>query len=55
MRCSGCCSCGVLESSALPFHKRVILLFRDILYVINILIGDIWLSVNTSGMYVWNN
>jgi hypothetical protein len=33
----GYCSCGVLESSAVPFHKIVALVFRDIIYVINIL------------------
>jgi hypothetical protein len=37
MRCPGCCSCGVSESSAVPFRMRVILAFRDIIYVINIL------------------
>jgi hypothetical protein len=39
--CFDCCSCGVLESSTILFHKRVIL----VIYVINI--HDIWLSVNT--------
>jgi hypothetical protein len=34
---------GVFRCSAL-FHKRVILVFRDI-----------WLSVNSFGPYVWNN
>jgi hypothetical protein len=29
-----CCSCGVMESSAVPFRLRVILVFRDIIYVI---------------------
>jgi hypothetical protein len=37
MCCPGCCSCGVLESSVVPFRKRVALVFRDIIYVINIL------------------
>jgi hypothetical protein len=37
MCCPSCCSCGVLESSAVLFRKRVILVFRDINYVINIL------------------
>jgi hypothetical protein len=32
-----CCSYGVMESSIVPFHKRVNLVFRDIIYVINIL------------------
>jgi hypothetical protein len=36
MHCPGCYSCGVLESSAVPFCKRVILVFVDIIYVINI-------------------
>jgi hypothetical protein len=33
----GCYSCGSMESSDVPFHKRVILVFRDIIYVINII------------------
>jgi hypothetical protein len=37
MRCSGCCSCGVMESSAVPFRKRAILVFRDTIYIIIIL------------------
>jgi hypothetical protein len=37
MRYPGCCSCGVMEYSSVLFHKRVILVFRDIIYVINIL------------------
>jgi hypothetical protein len=37
VHCPGCYSCGVLESSAVPFHKRVVLVFRDFIYVINIL------------------
>jgi hypothetical protein len=37
MHCLGCCSCGVMESSVAPFHKRVTLVLRDIIYVINIL------------------
>jgi hypothetical protein len=37
MRYPGCCSCGVMESSDVLFHKRVVLVFRDIIYVINIL------------------
>jgi hypothetical protein len=37
VRCPGCHSFGVIESSAIPFHKRVTLVFRDIIYVINIL------------------
>jgi hypothetical protein len=37
MRCPGCYSCGVMESSAILFHVRVVLVFRDIIYVINIL------------------
>jgi hypothetical protein len=37
MRYSGCCSYGVLESSAIPFRMRVILVFRDIINAINIL------------------
>jgi hypothetical protein len=34
MRSHGGRSCGVMESSAILFHKRVILVFRDIIYVI---------------------
>jgi hypothetical protein len=37
MRCLGCCSSSVIESSNVLFHKRVILVFRDNIYVINIL------------------
>jgi hypothetical protein len=37
MRCPGCYSYDVMESSAVLFHMRVILVFRDIIYVINIL------------------
>jgi hypothetical protein len=37
VRCPGGRSCGVMESSAILFRKRVILVFRDIIYVINIL------------------
>jgi hypothetical protein len=33
----GCHSYGVMESSAIQFHLRVTLVFRDIIYVINIL------------------
>jgi hypothetical protein len=35
MRYPGCCSCGVMKSFAVPFHKRVTLVFRDIIYVID--------------------
>jgi hypothetical protein len=28
----GCCSGGAMESSAIPFRKSVILVFRDIIY-----------------------
>jgi hypothetical protein len=33
LRCPGCYSCGVMESSTVPFHEgeRVILVFRDII------------------------
>jgi hypothetical protein len=37
VRCPGCQSCGVMESSAVPFHLRVIIVFRDNIYVICIL------------------
>jgi hypothetical protein len=37
IRCPDCCSCGGLESSVVPFRKKVVLVFRDIIYVINIL------------------
>jgi hypothetical protein len=36
VRCLGCRSYGVMESSPVPFHKRVTLVFRDIIYIINI-------------------
>jgi hypothetical protein len=34
MRSSGCCSYGVMESFAVPFHKIVVLVFRDTIYII---------------------
>jgi hypothetical protein len=37
MRHPNCCSCGVMESSAVMFCKRVTLVFRDIIYIVNIL------------------
>jgi hypothetical protein len=37
MRCPGCYSCGVMEFSVVLLHKRAVLVFRDIIYVINIL------------------
>jgi hypothetical protein len=37
MCCPGCHSCGVMESSAVPFRLRVVIVFRDIIYVIIIL------------------
>jgi hypothetical protein len=37
VRCPDCYSCGAMESSIVSFHKRAILVFRDIIYVINIL------------------
>jgi hypothetical protein len=37
VRCPGCYSCGVIESFIVPFRKTVILVFRDIIYVIDIL------------------
>jgi hypothetical protein len=53
VRCPDCYSCGVMESSTVLFHfERVILVFRDNIYIINILIHEIWLSVNTFGPYV---
>jgi hypothetical protein len=33
----GCCSYGIMESSDVPLRERVVLVFRDIVYVINIL------------------
>jgi hypothetical protein len=33
----GCHSYGVMESSTVPFHLRVVLVFRDIMFVIIIL------------------
>jgi hypothetical protein len=36
--CPGCHSSGVMECFAIPFcFERVVLVFRDIIYVINIL------------------
>jgi hypothetical protein len=37
MRCPDCYSCGIMESFAVLLHKRVILIFRDIIYIIIIL------------------
>jgi hypothetical protein len=37
MCCPSCCSCDVVESSAVPFHKRVILVLKDTIYVTIIL------------------
>jgi hypothetical protein len=50
MCCPSCHSYGVMESSVVPFLLRIILVFKDIIYVINILYThDIWLSVSTFG------
>jgi hypothetical protein len=37
VHCPGCCPYGVLESSAIPFCMRVVLVFRDNIYVANTL------------------
>jgi hypothetical protein len=38
MCCPGCYYCGVMESSIVPFHKRVVLVLKDIIiYIIIIL------------------
>jgi hypothetical protein len=37
MCCPGCCSCEVMESSAISLRLRVVIVFRDIIYVIIIL------------------
>jgi hypothetical protein len=37
VRCPDCYFCGVVEFSTIPFHLRIALVFRDIIYVINIL------------------
>jgi hypothetical protein len=37
VRCPDCCSYGVMESSIVLFLKRVSLVFRDVIYAINIL------------------
>jgi hypothetical protein len=37
VHCPGCRSYGVMESSAIPFHLRVVKVFRDIIYVIILL------------------
>jgi hypothetical protein len=37
MRCPDCCSYGVMESFAVSFHKTVVLVSRDAIYVIIIL------------------
>jgi hypothetical protein len=46
----GCSSYDVMESSVILVSLRVILVFKDIIYVVNILYTrDIWLSVSTFG------
>jgi hypothetical protein len=37
VRCPGCHSCGVIESFTVLFPLRVVLVFRDIIYVIIVL------------------
>jgi hypothetical protein len=37
MHYPGCCFCGVMENSVVSLCDRVILIFRDIIYVINML------------------
>jgi hypothetical protein len=37
MSCPGCCSYGVMESSDVSLHERVVVVFRYIICVINIL------------------
>jgi hypothetical protein len=37
VRCPDCLSYGVKESSTIPFCKRAVLVFGDVIYVINIL------------------
>jgi hypothetical protein len=37
MHGSDCCSYGVMKSSAVLFCEKVVLVFRDIIYIINIL------------------
>jgi hypothetical protein len=50
MCCLGCSSYDVMESSVILFSLRVILVFKDIIYVVNIFYTrDIWLSVSTFG------
>jgi hypothetical protein len=49
MRRPGCRSCGVMESSAVPF-RRVILVFKRHYLCNNYTLSyDIWLSVRTFG------
>jgi hypothetical protein len=36
MRCPGCYSCGVMESSVVLLRENAVV-FRDIIYIINIL------------------
>jgi hypothetical protein len=50
VRYLGCHSCGVMESSAVSFCLRVILVFRDIIYVIVILY--LWHLVNLWTLFV---
>jgi hypothetical protein len=53
--CPGCRSCGVMKTFAVPFHLRVVIVFRDIIYVIIILY--LWHLVIHEHFwpYVWNN
>jgi hypothetical protein len=44
-----------MESSAIPFHLRVIIVFRDIIYVIIILYSWILIIYEHFWLYIWNN
>jgi hypothetical protein len=53
--CPGCRSCGVMESSTIPSCLTVIVVFRDIIYVIIILYSWHLVICKHFWPYVWNN
>jgi hypothetical protein len=55
MCCPGCRSCGVMESFTISFRLRVIIVFRDIIYVIIILYSWHLVICEHFWPYVWNN
>jgi hypothetical protein len=54
MCCPGCYFCDIMKYSAVLLRKRIVLVFRDIIYVINILYLWHLLFVNTLCPCMWN-